>query len=126
IIEEAYPGRFVTTEDTIRAWIQLIGDLDAEAAISAVLDHCRTGEFPPTVAAIRRRVAEHYSAVPSAEDAYEEAREAAARRWTPPNGPMPEFSHPLIRRSVEILGIEVMAMTTEPSVVAAQFRRVYE
>src|SRR5690606_5707191 len=83
-------------------------------------------------AAIRREVAEGIDELPTLEEAYEQAR-AAARDYSPyawhpwerqrNSGPV---LHPLVAQALDVVGVETMAYTDEPSVVAAQFRRVYE
>lgn len=126
IIEESYPQRFTTTDDTISVWTGMLADMDYQDASRAVVALCRTNKFPPGISEIREAVAETVDTLPGVDDAYAEARDAASRRWTPPNGPIPHVSHPLIAQALKIIGVETMAMTDRPSVVAAQFRRTYE
>lgn len=124
IIEGAYPGRFESTEAAIDAWAALLRDVPYELASRAAAALCRTSKFPPSVAEIREAIAEAIDPLPSAEEAYEQARRVA--RDYSPYSPMPDDLHPMVARALDIVGIEMMAYTNEPSVVAAQFRRVYE
>lgn len=124
IIEGAYPGRFESTEKTIKAWAALLGDVPYELAEQAAAALCRTNKFPPSVAEIRGAIAEAFSPLPSVEEAYETARRVA--RDYSPYTPIPDNLHPMVARALDIVGIETMAYTHEPTVIAAQFRRVYE
>lgn len=124
IIEGAFPERFRSTDTAIDAWATLLGDIPYEIASQAAAAICRTSKFPPTIAEIREAVAEVMSPLPSAEEAYEAARRVA--RTYSPYDPAPTGLHPMVARALDIVGIETMAYTHEPTVVAAQFRRVYE
>lgn len=124
IIEESYPGRFTTSEDTMAVWARMLGDIPYDIVSQAVAALCRTSKFPPTISEIREAVAEAFDPLPSVEDAYESARRIA--RDYSPYTPVPDTLHPMVARALDIVGIETMAYTHEPTVIAAQFRRVYE
>lgn len=123
IIEGAYPGRFESTEKTIQVWAKLLDDVPYEIASRAAAALCRTSKFPPAVSEIREAIAEALDPLPSVEEAYETARRVA-RNYSPYT-PMPSDMHPMVARALDVVGIDTMAYTDEPTVVAAQFRRVY-
>ena len=56
IIKEAHPNVFKSQQDpaaTIKVWHSMIGDMNAELALSAVQAHISTSPYPPTIADIR-------------------------------------------------------------------------
>lgn len=123
IIEGAWDKRF--GDDAAAVWARALADLPFEATQQAVLRLVRTRTFRPSIAEIRQAVLELVDQLPTAEEAWEEARRAA-RTFSPYHGILHEWSHPLIERAARVVGIETMAYSEEPTVIAAQFRRVYE
>ncbi|MEK9721910.1 MAG: replicative helicase loader/inhibitor [Rhodospirillaceae bacterium] len=49
LVRAAYP-RFEFTAETVPTWALLLGDVDPDRLGLAVVRHCRTSKFPPTVA----------------------------------------------------------------------------
>src|SRR5690606_20954020 len=82
---------------------------------------------------IRRTAAEYmHDPIPDVDEAYQEAREYAKHRYNPNDGPQSAEMliraglRPLTARALASVGVDVMATTTEPSVVAAQFKAAYQ
>jgi len=124
IIEGAWDKPF--SDNAAAIWSRALADLPFEAAQQAVLLLVRTHKYRPSIAEIRQTVFELVDPLPTAEEAWEEARRAA-RTFSPYHGGvLHEWSHPLIERAARVVGIETMAYSEEPTVIAAQFRRVYE
>lgn len=124
IIEGAWDKPF--GDDAAAVWSRALADLPFEATQQAILMLVRTHKFRPSIAEIRQAVLELVDPLPTAEEAWEEARQAA-RTFSPYHGGiLHEWSHPLIERAARVVGIETMAYSEEPTVIAAQFRRVYE
>lgn len=124
VIEGAWDKPF--SDNSAAIWSRALADLPFEAAQQAVLRLVRTHKFRPSIAEIRQAVLELVDPLPTTEEAWEEARNAA-RTFSPYHGGiLHEWSHPLIEQAARVVGIETMAYSEEPTVVAAQFRRVYE
>lgn len=124
VIEGAWDKPF--SDNAAAIWSRALADLPFEAAQQAVLRLVRTHTFRPSIAEIRQAVLELVDPLPTTEEAWEEARNAA-RTFSPYHGGvLHEWSHPLIEQAARVVGIETMAYSEEPTVVAAQFRRVYE
>jgi len=124
IIEGAWDKPF--GDDAAAVWARALADLPFEATQQAILLLVRTHKFRPSIAEIRQTVFDLVDPLPTAEEAWEEARRAA-RTFSPYHGGvLHEWSHPLIERAARVVGIETMAYSEEPTVIAAQFRRVYE
>lgn len=131
-IRACYPN-FAVTERTIDAYTVMLADLPHEAVKKAVVSHAATSRFAPTVAELRQRTMEYvHDPIPDVDDAYHEAREYAKHRYNPNDGPMTAAMleqvglRPLTARALASVGVDVMATTTEPSVVAAQFKAAYQ
>ena len=132
VLQEAYP-RAEFTEGRIEVYTLMLSDLPYEAAQKAVLKLIATSQWLPTIAEIRRTAAEYmHDPIPDVDEAYQEAREYAKHRYNPNVGPMSveelvrEGLRPLTARAMASVGVDVMAMTTEPSVVAAHFKAAYQ
>lgn len=132
VLQEAYP-RTEFTEGRIEIYTQLLADLPYAAAQKAVLKLIATSPFLPTVAEIRKATAEYmHGPLPDADEAYREARQYAKHRYNPNDGPLEAEAlmaaglRPLTARALASVGVDVMALTDEPSVVAAQFKAAYQ
>lgn len=132
VLQEAYP-RAEFTEGRIEVYTLMLSDLPYEAAQKAVLKLIATSPFLPTIAEIRKTAAEYmYERLPDVDDAYAEAREFAKHRYNPNDGPLSAAQlqaaglRPLTARALASVGVDVMALTDEPSVVAAQFKAAYQ
>lgn len=123
ILEGAYHKVF--DEDQVKAYTVMLEDIPFELAKQAVAKLIKTSKWLPTIAEIREAALELVDPLPPVDLAYEEARQAA-RSFTPYAPGSYEFSHPLIRKAVDIIGLETLAYSEQPSIVAAQFRSVYE
>src|SRR5690606_30895285 len=111
----------------------MLEDLPYRAVKRAVVAHAAENKFAPTIAEIRQRAAEYvYEPIPGVDEAYREAREYAVHRYNPNDGPMTAAMleqaglRPLTARVLASVGVDVMALTEEPSVVAAQFKAAYQ
>lgn len=124
ILTAAFPQRNIE-EDTIRVYTISLLDLDYHAAEKAVMDEIATCTFFPSIAEIRRAVAEAELKMPSAEEAWIEAREAA-RRYSPYDKSPVEFSCPAVRKAAEAIGWHTLLYDENRVAVAAQFRKTYE
>lgn len=125
IIAAAYPN-FKLTEATAQVWHTLLSDLDYHEVETAVQVIVSTHTFPPSIAEVRKAVAQlrHPEAMSPAE-AWELAakairdfgyyRKAEALRWLPP----------LVARAVEAIGWEELCLSDSLSVLRAQFERIY-
>jgi hypothetical protein len=55
LLNEEYPGKFNITEERVKLWRALLGDLDPKIVLTAALHlvGSRAGEWPPTVGTLR-------------------------------------------------------------------------
>lgn len=127
------------SDGNVRAYMLMLRDLDFQAAKLAVTKLAATSKWLPTIAEIREAaLASSGDDVPSVDDAYEQAREYVRHGYNP-NPVTPGYEavgapvsrrekslHPLVRRAMEIVGVDTMALTDEPMIAAAQFRQVYQ
>lgn len=137
VLEGAYP-RNPFTEASARVYSQMLADIPYAVASEAVRRLMATSKWLPSVSEIRQMCAELMEPVPSAEDAWLEAMEAA-RAFTPYQTP-PELQMqmrgfvregpkmaPLTARAVAVVGgVEALAYSTSLEHAGREFRRVYE
>lgn len=115
ILRDAYP-RSNFPDRTIQLYGAALGSLPDDAVVAAVNELIQTSEFLPTIAAIKRAVAEREMRLPSAEDAWEIAERGSLR-----NAPEP------VRRAAEHVGGRWQILNSEnPTTVRAQFLRAYD
>ena len=130
VLKAAYPRQPIPPETTRLYAAQLV-DLPADAVERAVRDLIASSPYFPTLADIRRRVAELQLGAPSAWQAWEEVEQqcrAASHHgggvWEPYR---PRWSHPLVERVVKLMGGFWQLYESERlSVERAQFLRLYE
>lgn len=89
----AYPS-WRPAPETMQAWEWMLSDCEPAALLKAVLEHCRSAKWPPTVAELREAVrAAQPATQPSAEEAWAEvvthAKAAPHHVWG--SDPAPEY-----------------------------------
>jgi hypothetical protein len=110
----AYPD-VPLRDGTEATYVEFLGELDREPATQAVADLIRTSSRLPTIADVRRRLAEAELGLPSALEAYHSLFEA---------GPA---LHPLTRYVAEIFGGTYNIRTSEaPAATRRQFLDFYD
>jgi hypothetical protein len=110
----AYPD-VALREGTEATYVRFLGELDAEAAEAAIADLVRTSSRLPTIADVRRRLAEATLGLPSALEAYRSLFEPGAEL------------HPLTRYAAEIFGGTYNIRTSDaPAATRRQFLDFYE
>jgi len=131
ILGAAYP-RFPVPAETASVYAQLLADVDDALLVAAVKHHAATSKWFPTVAELREAALELRDVadgVPTAEEAWGEVCEKM-RRYPPvplENGwRVPEFSHPLILKAVNVLGGWVELGRSENGIAdRAHFFQIY-
>lgn len=126
IIRAAWP-RGVFPPESVGVYAKAICDLNLDAAAAAIDELVKTGEYLPSIAAIREMVAERACGLPASEDAWLEA-EAAVRRfdggdsktWTW------DWSSPAVGKAVRSLGgVSVMHEAPQLGFVRRDFIDAY-
>jgi hypothetical protein len=110
----AYPD-VPLRDGTEATYVEFLGELDADAAGAAVADLVRTSSRLPTIADVRRRLAEVALGLPSPLEAYHSLFEPGAEL------------HPLTRYAAEIFGGTFTIRTSDaPAATRRQFLDFYE
>lgn len=113
-IQVAYPTRSFP-DATAELYGRMLADLDPAAVTRAVERLIKGSEFPPTIHAIRREVAEETLQLPSPEEAWDIALHGRVR------GAAPE-----VRAAVDAVGGRwALLHSDNPSTVRAQFLKSY-
>lgn len=109
---------------TMDLWAAVLGDLDHDATKAALLRHIATSEFFPTVAELRRIVAEStVGRRRSGLDAWGDVKAAISRdgRYR-----TPRFADPLVARAVDAIGWVAICDSEDEMVERAHFARAYD
>ena len=123
ILEGAYHKEF--SEDSIKVYVAMLKDIPFNLAQQAASNLIKSSKWLPSISELREEALKLANPLPTVDQAYYEAR-MAARNFSPYSGPGGEhFSHPLIKQAVDIVGLQTIGYSDEPTIVAAQFRQVY-
>lgn len=134
IISANYPN-YKLTEQAVMLYVKVLADVPDDALEASALDICsRPGAFFPTAGDWRAKAMDlllAISGVPLPIEAWEEAVKVIYRcgdYWRYPIGNRrePEYSHPLIERTVEAIGYRNILESTNTEVLRAQFLKAYE
>lgn len=105
-------------------WFDALGDISREDAADAIAVHRAASKWPPTIADLRRIVAERAApARRSGAEAWGDVQ-AAIQRWGADR--VPRFSDPLVRACVISLGWRHLCLSTSPAADRARFCEAYD
>lgn len=119
----AYPRQEITPE-TLETYCQMLGDLDAEAAMRAAVEHMATSKYFPTIAEIRTAVVEAELQLPPTDEAYTEVIRRI--RKVGRDGLWTSDLCPAVVDAVKAVGWLSMCNSTAPGVERAAFVKFYE
>ena len=123
LLASSFPAWRVT-EETVEMWHMMLQDLFAEDVLEVSREWTLTEERNPTIAGIRRKVAEqHGSLAPSAQQAWQEVYDNAQWEGIRFNG---GWSHPLITDTLRVVSYRSICHSENVSVERAQFLKAYE
>lgn len=116
-------------DETLRIWQRMLGDLDVATATAVVEEWVRTRDERPSIAAIRRGVAERQFVSRDGTKLFLQPDEA----WEFVDGcfrtvgQYREFpnTHPLVREAVDRMGWVSMCTSSNKDVLRGQFRHAY-
>ena len=127
IIAAAYGEKFKLTPKTLDVYAELLADLDIDTLKAATRQHIASGDWPPTIADLRRLCAQ--VSAPAMPDWGEAWRELLDQIGRVGSYGAPSWSHPVIAEAVRQFGPwrEVCAMEIDQTPTnRAQFRQIYE
>ena len=124
VLATSYPN-FKLTAETIKVYKALLEDIPIEYLQAGALKHATENQWFPSVAELRDAsfaVMINKPGVPSAFEAWQEAIEHCRR------GDYTHYSHPLIEKAVNIIGIPYWQsmLVDQEMATRAQFIKVYE
>lgn len=123
MIASAYPN-WNPTKETVALYVSLLEDLEPLQAQEAVKRLLMASEYPPSVAAIRKKVLElHYGAPLSKSEAWELVMLYVRKNGTHNR---PHFEDPTTQQVVNALGWYDICTTTNVDTMRAHFLRLYE
>jgi hypothetical protein len=123
VIAAAHP-QWPASKETVAIYRQMLSDLPYANTFQAVQELIVLDDRWPSIASIRRRaVAMDGDIAPTVADAWGEVCEAIRC-----NGrkSLPEWSHPAISKTVQILGWWELCNGSNPDTTRAHFRRLYD
>lgn len=122
MLKAAYPRAEINAETT-RIYCEMLADLDASEATNAVKHLLATSKFFPSIAEIRAMLATRQEQLPASEAAWGEVRKAISSQG---RYRTPQFSHPAISHTVDVIGWETICSSEAIGVERAHFLRCYE
>lgn len=114
--------------DTFALYLAHTADIGEDALAAAVDELIRSGDYFPTIRALRETAAEHALDLPTEAQALEQitARMDWARLDEHERPADPPEVHPLVRRALDLVGgYAAFRETDRPGVIRSQFGRAY-
>jgi hypothetical protein len=123
MIASAYPS-WKPTQETVAVYVELLVDLDGKVAQNALRSLLMASEFPPSVAAIRKKVLEQMDGLPlTKSDAWELVMSMVRRYGIYER---PNFKDETVSQVVHAIGYRELCLSTNIDTIRAQFFRLYE
>jgi len=123
MIASAYPS-WKPTQETVAVYVELLVDLDGKVAQNALRSLLMASEFPPSVAAIRKKVLEQMDGLPlTKSDAWELVMSMVRRYGIYER---PNFEDKTVSEVVQAIGYRELCTSTNTDTIRAQFFRLYE
>jgi len=112
------------TKDSITMWHEMLKDLDGNEVFRAAEGWVATEEWNPTIAGIRRKVAEAQGILsPSAIEAWSEVQYAIQSHG---HSSQPDWSNSAVRSAVGAIGYRTLCFSESPEILRAHFLKAYE
>ncbi len=128
VIAAAY-SRFQVDELKQNVWFEMLGDVDYKIAQMAVKKLMLESPFPPTIADIRKQIAEITTPEKykiSAADAWGEIEQAISKYGYYQQSEALDSMSSITRKTVDLIGFRQICLCEEPGVVRGQFLRMFE
>ncbi len=133
-IMSANYSNYRLTKEAVALYARVLQDIPGDVLEAAALDICsKPGAFFPSAGDWRSAaldILQHKSGIPLAIEAWEEARREVGRcgeYWLYQQGQrLPEYSHPLIEKTVAAIGYRNILEPDNEEVLRAQFIKAYE
>lgn len=123
---DAYPRQEINP-GTIRTYVVCLADIPAEILKAAALAHVTKSPFFPAIAELRDAAAGLMERAMNIPDAYTAWDEVCRAITTHGHYRLPEFSHPLVKKSVDACGgWKALCMSENQIADRARFFQVYE
>jgi hypothetical protein len=123
MIASAYPS-WKPTQETVAVYVELLVDLEVKEAQNALRSLLMASEFPPSVAAIRKKVLEGRDGLPlTKSDAWELVMSKVRRYGIYER---PNFEDETVSQVVHAIGYRDICLSTNTDTIRAQFFRLYE
>ena len=125
VLATSYPN-FKLTVETMTVYKQLLSDIPVDYLKAGCLKHATENKWFPSVAELRAAafdVMTNKPTIPSAFEAWQEVRESILKYG---RDRKPLFSHPVIERSVNVMGWKELCLSENSDYDRAHFFKVYE
>lgn len=123
LIVSAFPS-WKPTKETVALYGKMLDDIPFSVVRDTVLSLIALDDKPPTIARIRKVVAQNFSiAAPLTSDAWLEVKTSVSACGA---RELPIFSHDAIRQTVAVIGWKDICTSTNEGVTRAHFFKVYD
>lgn len=123
MIASAYPS-WKPTQETVAVYVELLVDLDVKEAQNALRSLLMASEFPPSVAAIRKKVLESQDGAPLLKaESWELVMNMVRRYGTYDRPAIEDYATAQV---VQAIGWREICTSTNTDTIRAQFFRLYD
>ena len=123
MIASAYPS-WKPTQETVAVYVELLADLDKNEAQNALRSLLMASEFPPSVAAIRKKVLEQMDGLPLTKNDAWELVMSQVRKYGIYE--RPTFEDKIVSQVVHAIGYRELCLSTNTDTIRSQFFKMYE
>ena len=123
MIASAYPS-WKPTQETVAVYVELLLDLDVKEAQIALRSLLMASEYPPAVAAIRKKVLELQDGLPLTKNEAWELVMFQVRKYG--TNHRPAIEDEIVAQVVQAIGYRELCLSTNIDTIRAQFLRLYE
>lgn len=123
MIASAYPS-WKPTQETVAVYVELLLDLDVKEAQIALRSLLMASEYPPAVAAIRKKVLELQDGLPLTKNEAWELVMFQVRKYG--TNHRPAIEDEIVAQVVQAIGYRELCLSPNIDTIRAQFLRLYE
>ena len=117
-------------DDLITVWRMVLNDIPYKLAEAALIKVLSTNKFFPAPAEIKEAAYSLMPGPPTAEEAWEEVREIITSGHLLSeyqyNGWIPQWSHELVKKTVQEMGFRELCASENIGITMAQFKKHYD
>jgi hypothetical protein len=125
ILGDIYPS-FQLNSSAVEVYVQLLADIPGQVLEQAALEHISQSTFFPAIAELRSAAFDILEAADPTPSDYEAWAEVQAEIRRAGHCNQPQFSNPLVKQAVELIGWRYLCLSDNPVADRVHFVKAYQ